>query len=79
MKEVVWRTALAAGVGIVAGAGIGWVAVRFLSNRVLWVEAGRAAFYAGPVAFLAAIILGAAWCAGRRALRDELGTVLRSE
>ena len=79
VKEVVWRTALAAGVGIVAGAGIGWVAVRFLSSRVLWVEAGRAAFYAGPVAFLAAIILGAAWCAGRRALRDELGTVLRSE
>lgn len=77
-RELARGTLVVAGPGIAAGAFLGWVAVRFVGSRVEWVETGEPLFYAAPIALLGLAVVLAAVGAGRRSVRDEPATALRS-
>lgn len=70
---IVWETVrgalTAAGLAVLVGCGAGWLLVRFIASRVLWVQADSLFLYVGPAALLSLLILVAGLVTGIRASR----------
>lgn len=81
-RRVVGEVARKTGAVAVAGVGIGgfagWVVVRFVGRRVLWVETGLPLLYAAPVALVLAVVGAACFLAAKRVVRPEPAVVLRT-
>lgn len=80
---VLRQGAVATGVGIAAGAGLAWVGIRLLENRLFGVEQGVEHAVVSPLLW-ASLALGgcallATWIPARRAARVDPAEVLRIE
>ena len=76
--EVARKTAAVAVAGVGIGGFAGWVVVRFVGSRVLWVETGLPLLYAAPVALVLAVVGAACFLAAKRVVRPEPSVVLRT-
>lgn len=80
---IVWATVrgavMAAGAAVLAGCCAGWLLVRFIASRVVWVQSADPLLYVGPAALLALFLLVAGLATGILAFRTPPWPRLRSD